>query len=193
MDDERMREVLRELEHWEGREPRLYLCSRGHPTIGVGCLVDETAFVALPLRTDGGRLATSEQKRAEFARVSAMHAGLTPTAYHAQPPAPRLCLTDEAIDGLAFRRLHTALAGMRRLCPGFDGFPVSAQACLVDLAWNLGTSTAKPGLGSWAKLLSACNRGDWRTAAIESHVSSSRDARNEWRAKMFFEAAVRVA
>ena len=190
MDDSQLRAMLTELEHWEGRESRLYLDSRGNATIGVGCLVPGPSYLScLPMRVrPSGRLATDAEARTEYCRVTSMPPNLGARAYRAKPPEPELYLTEEGIDGLAFRRLHIALAGLRKLCPGFDGFPAPAQMCLCELAWNLGVGK----LGSeFPKLLAACNSDppDWRTAALESHVSSSRDARNEWRAQMMFEAA----
>jgi GH24 family phage-related lysozyme (muramidase) len=183
MTDKQLRMVLVELEHWEDREASLYLDSRSNPTIGIGCLVPSAvSFASLPLRVEAGALATGQQKRDEFARVAAMPPALGAAAYRG---SPRVFLTEEGIDGLAFRRLHTTCTGLAMLCPEFDAFPESAQMCLIDLAWNLGLGKLKE---DFPKLVAACNRGDWRTAAIESHVSSSRAARNEWRAQQFFNA-----
>lgn len=201
MDDAKLREVLRDIERWEGCVAHLYLDHRGNPTIGLGCLIgDSVSFEVLPLMCSVGgvvRRATTDEKRAEFARVRAMDFSerLPARYYRALPPAPILYLEDADIDELAFRRLHVALAGLRRLCPGFDGFPAPAQSCLMDLAWNLGVGrqardgAKATGLSAFRKLLAACNREDWRAAADECAVSSSRPARNAWRREMFIRAA----
>ena len=82
----------------------------------------------------------------------------------------------------------------REIFPGFDAFPNPAQCTLIDMAWNLGLGRPSSpehrasGLYGFPSLIAACNRGDWETAASESHVATSRDVRNQWRSEQFLAA-----
>jgi len=189
MNDDELRDVLAELEHYEGREHQMYLDGDKPPnvTIGVGCLLSSvTKAQALPFHhVSNGQRATAAEIATDFFRVQSMRGGLPAHAYHGP-----LALSDEAVDELAFSRLRATIAGLRELCPGFDGFPAPAKCGLLDLGWNLGTGPY-PGLEGWPNLLKACNAipPDWATAAKESHCSTSREARNAYRADCFLAAA----
>ena len=188
--DESLRRIVVDLERWEGRTNYLYQDGANPPnvTVGVGCLVrSPVAAVALPLLVaPTGRPATDTEKSAEFARVSAMPGGRHAHLYQAQAPALVLYLQDEVVTALAVQRLRDIfLPGLRQLCSKFDAFPEPAQACLIDMAWNLGLA----GLRKFPLLLGACDALDWPAAAQQCHVSTSSFNRNAWRASRLIEAA----
>ena len=197
--DDRLKQILVELERFEGRKSFLYNDSASPPnrTIGVGCLIKDAASASqLPFQNvTAGRLATPAEITADFSRVAMMPGSLPAKSYRAQPGTPVLELSDDAVTALGVSKLRDQfLPGLRDLCPGFDDFPLSAQSVLIDMAWNLGlgaaaTATRKAtGLHGFPSLIAACNKGDWATAAKQSHVSTSRDERNAWRAQQLLAA-----
>ncbi len=192
---------LPDIKRWEGVLTWMYRDVIGYATIGIGFLVrdvDEATDLPLYNLTEG-RDATDDEKRREFTRVMSQQRGLRAGAYRAAKP-PRIELPAAAIDARALRRLETEfLPGIRKMLPGFDGFPEPAQACIVDLAWNLGigrlaTADRKAsGLTAFVSLREACNRGDWATAVQHCHVSTSRPERNAWRVERLLAARAAVA
>jgi hypothetical protein len=198
--DDGLKLILTGLERFEGRIAYIYNDSANPPnrTIGVGCLLPSAeAACHLPFRNlTAQRPATPAEITADFARVQAMPGGLPAPRYRAAAPAPALELADDDVTALGVHKLQTDfLPGLHQLFAGFDDFPTSAQSCLIDMAWNLGLGAAASagrkasGLHGFPSLIAACNRGDWATAAKESHVSSSRDSRNTWRATQLLAAA----
>lgn len=196
MTDDQLRQVLTDLETFEGRVPYIYNDNATPPnrTVGVGCLLkDAAAAGVLPFKNlTAGRSATSDEIASDFARVAAMPGGLLARRYQG---LPSIQLGDDDITALAITKLRTEfLPGLLGLCPGFDNFPEPAQSALIDMAWNLGLGApATPthratGLHGFPSLIAACNRADWATAATQSHVATSRDDRNAWRAAQFLKA-----
>lgn len=187
------RKFLPDIQRWEGVVPWIYRDSLGYGTVGIGFLVrdvDEATDLPLYNFTED-RDATDDEKRKEFVRVMSCQRGLRAGSYRAVRP-PRIEMPVAATEARALRRLETEfLPGIRRLMPGFDGFPEPAQACIVDLAWNLGIGRAATadhkatGLTAFGALRAACNRGDWEAASEHCHVSTSRPERNAWRADRF--------
>ena len=88
-------------------------------------------------------------------------------------------------DLAAARLQREFLPGIRRLCPGFDGYPQPAQRALVDMAYNLGVG----GLAKFPSMLQACERGDFAAAAGECHRRTCRDDRNEATRELFLAAS----
>ena len=197
--DDQLKKILADLERFEGRTSYLYNDNAAPPnrTIGVGCLL-RTADAAclLPFRnTTAGRPATKAEIAAEFARIAAMSGSLPASRYRAPAGTDVIELSDDDVTGLGVSKLRDEfLPQLQSMCPGFADFPEPAQSALIDMAWNLGlgaaaTATHKAtGLHGFPSLLAACNRGDWATAAQQSHVSTSRDERNAWRANQFLAA-----
>jgi GH24 family phage-related lysozyme (muramidase) len=197
--DERLRQILLDLEKFEGRTVYLYNDNATPPnrTIGVGCMLkDAAAACLLSFRNTGaGRAATAAEIAAEFARVAAMPGGWVARRYQAEAGAPVIELGDDDVTALGIAKLRNEfLPGLLTVCPGFEDFPQPAQSALIDMAWNLGlgapaTAAHKAsGLRGFPSLLAACNGGDWATAARQSHVATSRDDRNAWRAAQFLAA-----
>lgn len=183
--------TIEDLIDWESIVPHMYLDTRGNVTVAIGHLVkDATAADALEFWAPGmTQLATEVQVRADFARV--VRAGQTtgkdprrPAGFYRSRTSPSL--KPAYMRELARRRLEGEfLPALRRLMPGFDGYPWPVRRCLLDLAWNLGTA----GIARFGGLIDCCRDRDWMAAAGECHVSSSRPARNAWRAARFTEAA----
>jgi len=164
---------------------------KGLFTCGVGHMVPTAdACALLPwLRADGSQ-ATPDEARACYRAVMSMAPGLRASAY---APASPLRLTVDWCRADAIGRLQVEfLPGLRRLFPGFDGYPPSPQVALVDEIYNMGEGgPPRPGhpdgngLFMFDDLRAACEAGNWEVAASESHVRTSSDERNAWRARMF--------
>ena len=173
-----------DLSRWEGSTRHMYVDTRGHVTTGIGHLLrDANAAMALPwLHRATGTPAMPAEIRAVFERVAAQPAGQHANHYERlsdlvlPPNLPR--------DLAAARLQHEFLPGIRRLCPGFDGYPQPAQRALVDMAYNLGVG----GLGRFTNMLRACERGDFAAAGAECHRRSCRDDRNEATRELFLAA-----
>jgi GH24 family phage-related lysozyme (muramidase) len=199
LSDEGLKLILADLQRFEGRKTFIYNDNASPPnrTIGVGCLLKDAATACqLAFRNvTAGRPATTAEIAADFARVAAMPGALPADRYRAQPGTAVLELGDDDVTALGVSKLRDQfLPGLRALCPGFDEFPQPAQSVLIDMAWNLGlgapaTSTHRAtGLHGFPSLIAACNTGDWATAARQSHVATSRDERNSWRATQLLAA-----
>ena len=197
--DEGLKLVLAGLERFEGRTAYIYNDNANPPnrTVGVGCLLaDPAAACKLPFRNVGeGSPATHDEIAADFLRVKAMPGGLPAQNYRAPAGTPIIELGQDDITALGIKKLETDfLPGLRDIFSGFDDFPNTIQSALIDMSWNLGigrpasTDRKASGLHGFPSLIAACNRGDWATAAKESHVEASRNIRNTWRASQFLAA-----
>ena len=202
--DDSLKLILAGLERVEGRTAYIYNDSANPPnrTVGVGCLLaDPAAACRLPFRNVGeGRPATAAETTADFLRVKAMPGGLPSPQYRVHTGSPVIELDDDAITALGIAKLtRDFLPGLREMFPGFNDFPNPAQCTLIDMAWNLGLGRPSSpdhrasGLYGFPSLIAACNRGDWETAAGESHVATSRDVRNQWRSEQFLAAGTIVS
>lgn len=167
----------------------MYLDSRGHVTVGIGHLV-KTARDAqkLPfIDRATGRPATPAQIADAFAAVKGANVGGDADRYAS---LTGLRLPRSEIKDLALQRLDREfLPGLRRIFPGFDNYPRSAQVALCDMAYNLGIG----GLAKFRDLRAACESGDFDAAARECNRKTSRDERNEWARSLFRHAAVENA
>lgn len=169
-----------DLEAHEGCCTWLYCDDRGNATTGIGNLVpDADACAALPWLGN-------DDPRDAYTRVLNAF-GPTKPAASVYLGISDLRLSLDFVANLVGQRLETEfLPGIQRLCPGFDGFPLSARRALVDMAYNLGVH----GLAKFPVMLAACNSGDWATAAKQCHRATCRDTRNAWTAQMFVDASV---
>lgn len=189
-----MLQQVRALEHWEGRVPWPYLDSADEPnvTVGVGCLVGTVSDMAvLGLRRySDDKPATAEDASREFCRLRAMPGGQRASAYRGG-----LYLPESDIDALALGRLSLMMSQMPAVFPAWSVLPSPAQACLIDLGWNLGLGLA-PGLRGWRNLRRALESDppDWSTATSECTVANpqnlaKRASRNAWRVSCMQAAA----
>jgi GH24 family phage-related lysozyme (muramidase) len=177
--------LRRDLLRWEGETRHMYRDSNGFVTTGIGHLLKTAeAAVKLPwVHASTGHPASSSEVRTAFSSIAGM------TANHKAPyyeNGSDLRLPTNVVRDLAEQRLEREfLPGVRRLCPHFDNYPAPAQSALVDMAYNLGVG----GLGKFKKLIAACERGDFATAAVESHRKSRHEHRNDATRALFLEAA----
>lgn len=178
-----MLQQVRALAHWEGRVPWPYLDNAETPnvTVGVGCLVgtvDDMRVLGLRRYSDD-KPATDAEASAEFCRLRSMRGGQRAAAYR-----DGLYLPEQDIDALALGRLSLVVDHLPAVFPAWSVLPSPAQACIIDLAWNVGWF----GLTNWRKLRAAleCDPPDWDKAAEECTTANPRElagraARNAWR------------
>lgn len=172
------------LAKWEGETDYLYQDSRGLVTVGIGNLVkDADAAAALTWNDGSGSSASEQLVRSDWQSVADASKGHAASYYE---PLTQIRLPAGGARALAQQRLETEfLPGLRELFPSFDSYPDSAKAALVDMAYNLGVH----GLAAFRTLRTAAEAGDWQAAALASHVKTSRDDRNDWRAEQLAAAA----
>ena len=163
----------------------MFVDEAGQVTTGVGHrLPSAAAAIALPWRhraTD--RPATPEEIRSAFERVRAQGPGEKSLSYRL---ASDLVLPPGVAGCLAIARVERELLpGLRRLFVQFDGYPLSAQRALVDMAYTVGLAD----LAKFRNLVAACERGDFATAAQHCHRRAARQIRNAATRVLFLEAA----
>ncbi|WP_162940784.1 hypothetical protein [Rahnella bruchi] len=78
--------------------------------------------------------------------------------------------------------VKTTETGLRGLYANYDHFSDSAKTGLVDMGFNLGIPRLS---NEFPKFNAAVNRGDWATAAHESHRIQVGDIRNADTARNF--------
>jgi GH24 family phage-related lysozyme (muramidase) len=98
----------------EGREPKVYMDSKGHPTVGVGFNLDR-ADAKLMLEYVG----------ADYDRVKAGVEGLD----------------NRQMMRLLTKDIETAIKDARAFVNNFDQLPTQAQLVLIDMAFNMGGPT----------------------------------------------------
>jgi len=165
-------EVLKKrTEAAEGRVPHLYLCSRGHVTVGVGHLVKDAA-VAQQLGFTP----------AEFAVVAAAPVGMRASGYAS---FTKTRMSDAAIDALLDSDVSAFIGQLKRALPEFDSLPDSVQEAVFDMAYNLGIG----GLLKYHHLMDALLKQDFKACAAECHRNGISEARNNETAALFLKAA----
>lgn len=179
-----LHEAMTDLSRWEGFTTWLYLDTRGLVTVGIGnMLPDVQACRALPWKTVG-QPSTAAEVDAAWTAVRRMEPGRAASSY---ANATKIRLDQGDVMALAERRLEREfLPGLKRLYPGWDTFPASAQRALVDMAWNLGIA----GLAKFRHLAGAVSARDWAAAAQSCGRSTSRPERNQWTRQLFRDAAM---
>jgi GH24 family phage-related lysozyme (muramidase) len=179
------RALCSEILKWEGYRRDMYVDARDNVMTGIGhFLPNARAALALPWKHRAtGLPATGHEIWAAFEQVRAQAAG------HGAPAHQRasdLVLPAGFAIELATRRLERELLpALRRLCPGFDAYPLPAQRALVDMAYNLGVGR----LIRFGSLIAACAQLDFRKAARYCHRWTSRAGRNEATRNLFLDAA----
>ena len=101
----------------EGRRARMYIDSRGHPTIGIGYNLDANGA------------------RAELASMGLDYAALR---------ARRASLTEPQIDALFTRTLTSHLACARQIHPRFSSYPMNVRLVATDMTFNMGCGARWP-------------------------------------------------
>ena len=173
--------ILARLERFEGRVPHMYVCTGGEVTIGIGhAILNAEDALHLTWVLDG-RAATSAEIGADYARVAAAPKGLAANGYAS---LSRCRMENGAIDALAAADVERFASGVAAALPNWNRYPPCVQAALFDMAFNLGIG----GLQKFRKLLDACDRAQWETAAAECHRQGIGEVRNLETAALFRQA-----
>jgi GH24 family phage-related lysozyme (muramidase) len=166
MTPEQLATIKQHIEASEGRIPWLYLDTRGNPTCGIGHLVRTLAAAqALPFQppiTFG-----------EWTRLLTVPNGLRATSYQIDSQG-RLSETD--IDALLDADLAECEAGLREHFLEFGQWPDSAQAAVLDMAFNLGVVGL---LVKFPSLAACVCAEDWVACTTRCHrigISAERNA-----------------
>jgi GH24 family phage-related lysozyme (muramidase) len=194
---------LSDLIAWEQLVLWPYCDSGGNVTIGIGCMIPTAAaMAALTLHVGtSAELATDPDKMDAYDRVKASFRPTLAAWDYRDRTDLRLTVAD-AEKLCRGRLLSNFLPALRRIFPGFDGFPLPARRGLVDMIYNLGEGEApsreRPegdGLLSFVDMIRLCNAvpPDWAGVALQSHRRSARPSRNDWTRDMFLDAAVDAA
>jgi GH24 family phage-related lysozyme (muramidase) len=180
-----VRALCSEILKWEGYRRDMFVDARGNVRTGIGhFLPDARAAVALPWKHRAtGLAATGHEVWAAFEQVRAQAAGHAAPAH--QRASDLVLPAGFAVDLITRRVQRQLLPAVRRLCPGFDRYPLPAQRALVEMAYDLGISR----FSRFSNLIAACEQWNFRKAAQHCHRWTSRKARNEATRALFLEAA----
>jgi GH24 family phage-related lysozyme (muramidase) len=140
---------------FEGRCAWPYLDIRGLPTVGLGCLLSEAAFLAQPW--------TGGDASAGWTALKGAPAGLLFTHYASVTP---LRLSEEAIDDLARQRLDADAEQLAKTFPAFSSWPWQAQAAALSMAWAMGAGFPS----SWPRWAASARAEDWRGCAANCEI-----------------------
>jgi GH24 family phage-related lysozyme (muramidase) len=163
-------DVATRLKIFEGSVPHMYRCTGGEVTIGVGHAIFSTS--------DAQKLSwgvpspSPEEVISGYRNVYDAPKGQV-ASYYANLSTCRM--TDLAISNLLSSDMNAFLLQVKKALPNWDRYPDSAQQALFDMAYNLGIN----GLLKYPKMLAACDAGDWKTAAQESHRNGISQQRNQ--------------
>ncbi|ORM71258.1 hypothetical protein HA51_04140 [Pantoea rwandensis] len=164
----------------EGFKNAMYKDQNGNVTVGIGHLLANAAMAAsLPFTTTHVTHGHGDDQSTE---VAASKGDIT-NAYNnyknsttTTSPAG-LHLSNDAVIGQCISDVQNTETGLRSLYSGYDSFSDSRKTALVDMAFNLGIDKLRNGFPNFN---AAVNRGDWETAASESHrdLNQRGDQRN---------------
>lgn len=166
----------------EGFVPHMYLDVKGLVTVGVGHLLRTPQDALAPPFMMGGRPATLAEVRADYLRVAAMPKAKLAEEYGV-PGAPAVT-REWALSDCRNRTRNEFLPGIWRLLPELYGYPLPAVRALAGMAYAMGVG----GLAKFHRLLYACARRDWATAARECAMEGASSRTNVLH-KSWFEAA----
>jgi GH24 family phage-related lysozyme (muramidase) len=173
-------QVEADLKYWENDVPHFYLDTCHNITAGVGHLVATVAAaqqLGFVLRGSGAK-AGAAAIAYDFIAVSRQAEG-QPAKYYLQftalelPPSERIAILR--------RDINAAARDLLRLLPALAGYPVDVRRALIDMRFNLGYQT----FTTYTRLATACEKGDWKTAANESARFGISPLRNEWTRELF--------
>lgn len=147
------------LRRFEGDVRHLYKDTQGIITAGVGFALRSLAEAQALPNWDHPR-----DVELDWAAVQQAPAGKLPSFYRS---ITRARLID--VDAELLRRVG-------KLPYWALSLPDPARDALTDIQYNTGNVDIK----HWPRLVAACQRGDWRAAAAESHRPDVGKARNDW-------------
>ena len=187
-EDER-REILDrfviQLHKFEGSVPWMYLDTRGHVTIGVGCkLATAASAEELDFLDPSGVPTTSGDILRNFQDVRKMESGMRPEFY--RTPSSDL-LPETTISSLLMLRAKDSDADItKRYTFGYGTAPRPAKLALLDMLFTLGDHGLFRG---FPNLMVDVQHTDWAEAAVHCHRKGVSAERNAWTAAQFKVAA----
>jgi GH24 family phage-related lysozyme (muramidase) len=168
---------------WEGTVAWMYLDSLGNVTVGCGEMLPKAdAACRLPFQNATGA-ATQAEITADFERVAAMTPDELPDFYKADS-SPILPLA--SITSMLQIRVGDNDQELRVSVAGWDQFPYSAKLAMLDMEYNLGLSGL---INGYPKMMAYVLAANWKMAATECARNGVSDARNQWTANLFIQAA----
>lgn len=167
------------LKDHEGSINTMYRDSEGNITVGIGHFLGSAAMAqALPFNKTKVVRLHGDDMESEIA-VSKADIASAFNYFKENPKAiPSIHLSNADVIGLCIKDVQTTETGLRGLYPNYDSFSDPRKTALVDMGFNLGVPKLK---SKFPKFNAAVNRGDWETAAVESHrdLKQRGDSRNK--------------
>lgn len=167
------------LKHFESFKNVMYKDKPGNIIIGIGHLISSADMAAsLPFSyTSKTSLGHAEWDISEMkASVSMIKDAFNQYKANSNIPPNGLHLSNDAIIGQCISDVRSTEIGLRGLYSGYDGFSDSRKTALVDMGFVLGIGKLKE---KFVNFNAAVKRGDWVTAAKESHRPDVNDERNK--------------
>lgn len=171
----------------EGFVNAIYADSKGNPTVGIGHLLAniDAALGMRFLKTYHQSLGHGDSSNIEVAATSTdVRNGYNQVLNHLGSRAAVHLSNDDAIQA-CIADVQETEKGLRGLYANYDHFTDNAKTGLVDMGFNLGIPRLR---NEFPKFNAAVNRGDWGTAATESHRTGIGDKRNADTAHNFQQA-----
>ncbi|BBW24589.1 glycoside hydrolase family protein [Enterobacter kobei] len=165
------------LKKHEGFKNKMYKDTGGNITVGVGHLLATAEMAAaLPFK----KTATINQGHGNAEDIDkAVSAGDIKAAFNKYATdfsaIPNIHLTNDAVISECIKDVQITETGLRSLYTGYDAFSNDRKVALVDMGFNIGIPKLK---SNFPNFNAAVNRGDWPTAAVESHRTGLDDSRN---------------
>lgn len=168
----------------EGVTTFMYADSRGFVTTAIGYLIDSIAAAqALPWKRGDGSLASSDEVATEWTLVKNSYPG---TQSFDDQYITSLRLSQADVNSLTMQRLKSFEGIYSQAFPNYTTLPADAQLGIASMAWAMGPGFVR----TFTKFVDAVNRGDFLTAATESHISNGSAERNAADKKLFENASI---
>lgn len=160
----------------EGFKNNMYKDAEGNITVGIGHLLSSPEMAAaLPFtrtHTTHGHGDTMEDE----VTISKNDIASAFNSYKTDSKnSPNMHISNDAVINQCIKDVLETEAGLRGLYSGYDGFSNSRKTALVDMGFNMGVPTLNKNFPTFN---AAVNRGDWASAATESHRTGLDDSRN---------------
>lgn len=184
-----MSQCLNNLKNHEGFRNKMYADTKGNVTVGIGRLLGKIEdALNMPFKyiyhktgaqgssSDNEMSATPDQIRKEYNNVHE-NPKYTSSIHLSNDEVIKACIDD----------VKKIESGLRGLYKNYDNFTNNAKTGLIDIGFNIGISNLK---NKFPHFNEAVNRGDWNTAAKESHREGISQERNNDTAENFNKAAL---
>ena len=158
----------------EGEVTHMYLDTAGYVTVGIGFMLPNVAEAQkLPfVNRATNQKATAQEIKTDYESVAKQAKGMIASRYK---PFTKLDLPSADIRPLFDAKFESFKAKVVKEFPDFESYPLSVQAALMDMAFNLGM----PGLpNKFPSFTRAIKARDFQTAAKESHRRGIQESRN---------------